>query len=193
LKAFAMTGVLRRLTDDRRRAISKRETERKYEAPSADDTSWLPDLTSVDDIASVAGKGLDELDVEYYDTDGLRLVGPSAGGGPLPVGGAGSPTSRDSRNYLTERKRLIVIAVAVERWAVSPVHPRQRAALLACGLLGTSWTATPGRGPPTYGGALLHQRPVACEGTGERNRCSGQEAQNLPGCRFVEPLGLFSQ
>ncbi|WP_329360731.1 hypothetical protein [Streptomyces sp. NBC_01483] len=70
--------MLRRLTDDRRRAISKRETERKYEAPSANDTSWLPDLTSVDGIASVVGKGLDELDVEYYDTDGLRLVGASA-------------------------------------------------------------------------------------------------------------------
>ena len=29
--------------------------------------------------------------------------------------------------------------------------------------------------------------------TGERNRCSGQAAQNLPGCQFVELLGLFSQ
>ncbi|MFD9659797.1 CYTH and CHAD domain-containing protein [Streptomyces mirabilis] len=57
---------------------TKRETERKYEAPSAKDTSWLPDLTSVDGIASVVGKGLDELDAVYYDTDDLRLVGASA-------------------------------------------------------------------------------------------------------------------
>jgi hypothetical protein len=27
----------------------------------------------------------------------------------------------------------------------------------------------------------------------ERNGCSGQVAQNLPGSRFVEPLGLLSQ
>jgi CHAD domain-containing protein len=57
---------------------TKRETERKYEAPSANDTSWLPDLTSVDGIASVVGKGLDELDAVYYDTDDLRLAGASA-------------------------------------------------------------------------------------------------------------------
>jgi hypothetical protein len=35
----------------------------------------------VDDIASVVGKGLGELEVEYYDTDGLRLVGAS----PVPA------------------------------------------------------------------------------------------------------------
>ncbi|MFE5143746.1 CHAD domain-containing protein [Streptomyces fagopyri] len=57
---------------------SKRETERKYEAPSADDTAWLPDFTSVDGIASVVGEGPDELDAVYYDTDDLRLVGASA-------------------------------------------------------------------------------------------------------------------
>ncbi|MFF1747833.1 CYTH and CHAD domain-containing protein, partial [Streptomyces mirabilis] len=57
---------------------TKRETERKYEVPSAKDTSWLPDLTSVNGIASVVGKGLDELDAVYYDTDDLRLVGASA-------------------------------------------------------------------------------------------------------------------
>ncbi|WP_435850725.1 CYTH domain-containing protein [Streptomyces mirabilis] len=57
---------------------TKRETERKYEAPSAKDTSWLPDLTSVDGIASVVGASLDELDAVYYDTDDLRLVGASA-------------------------------------------------------------------------------------------------------------------
>ncbi|MFJ9821781.1 CHAD domain-containing protein [Streptomyces sp. NPDC101151] len=57
---------------------SQRETERKYAAPSADDTSWLPDLTGVDGIASVVGKGFDELDAVYYDTDDLRLAGASA-------------------------------------------------------------------------------------------------------------------
>ncbi|MCW7940567.1 metal-binding protein [Streptomyces hygroscopicus] len=57
---------------------SKRETERKYEAPSANAASWLPDLTGVDDVVSVVEKGLDELDAVYYDTDDLRLVGASA-------------------------------------------------------------------------------------------------------------------
>ncbi|MFF7129234.1 CHAD domain-containing protein [Streptomyces sp. NPDC016566] len=57
---------------------SKRETERKYEAPSADDTQWLPDLTGVDGIVSVVEKGLDELDAVYYDTVDLRLATASA-------------------------------------------------------------------------------------------------------------------
>ncbi|MEU6260748.1 CYTH and CHAD domain-containing protein [Streptomyces sp. NPDC047043] len=57
---------------------SKRETERKYAAPSADDTSWLPELTGVDGIASVVERGIDELDAVYYDTEDLRLAGASA-------------------------------------------------------------------------------------------------------------------
>lgn len=57
---------------------SKRETERKYEAPSATDTAWLGELTGVDGIASVVERGTDELDAVYYDTDDLRLVGASA-------------------------------------------------------------------------------------------------------------------
>ncbi|MFG2950403.1 CYTH and CHAD domain-containing protein [Streptomyces adustus] len=57
---------------------SKRETERKYDAPSAEDTSWLPDLTEVDGIASVVEKGTDELDAVYWDTADLRLAGASA-------------------------------------------------------------------------------------------------------------------
>ncbi|MGW2823776.1 CYTH and CHAD domain-containing protein [Streptomyces sp. NPDC001443] len=57
---------------------SKRETERKYEAPSAEDTSWLPDLTGVEGIASVVEKGVDELDAVYWDTAGLRLAAASA-------------------------------------------------------------------------------------------------------------------
>lgn len=57
---------------------SQRETERKYEAPSADDTSWLPDLTGTDVIASVVDQGTEDLDAVYYDTDGLRLARASA-------------------------------------------------------------------------------------------------------------------
>jgi len=57
---------------------SQRETERKYEAPSADDTTWLPDLTGVDGIDSVVDQGTAELDAVYYDTDDLRLAGTSA-------------------------------------------------------------------------------------------------------------------
>lgn len=57
---------------------SKRETERKYAAPSADHTSWLPELTGVDGIASVVERGIDELDAVYHDTEDLRLAGASA-------------------------------------------------------------------------------------------------------------------
>ncbi|WP_200812156.1 CYTH and CHAD domain-containing protein [Streptomyces sp. 3213.3] len=57
---------------------SQRETERKYEAPSADDTSWLPDLTGTDGIASVVDQGTADLDAVYYDTDDLRLAATSA-------------------------------------------------------------------------------------------------------------------
>ncbi|MDH6622484.1 CHAD domain-containing protein [Streptomyces sp. LBL] len=59
-------------------AQSTRETERKYEAPTADDTSWLPDLAGVGGIASVADRGTDDLDAVYYDTVDLRLTGASA-------------------------------------------------------------------------------------------------------------------
>ncbi|MEU7057983.1 CYTH and CHAD domain-containing protein [Streptomyces sp. NPDC046197] len=55
-------------------AQSIRETERKYAAPAADDTSWLPDLTGVDPVASVADRGVQDLDAVYYDTDDLRLT-----------------------------------------------------------------------------------------------------------------------
>ncbi len=57
---------------------SIRETERKYEAPSADDTAWLPDLAGVDGIASVVDQDAEDLDAVYYDTDDLRLAGASA-------------------------------------------------------------------------------------------------------------------
>ncbi|MFD4526833.1 CHAD domain-containing protein [Streptomyces sp. NPDC058470] len=57
---------------------SKRETERKYEAPSADDTAWLPDLAGMGGIASVVDQGTEDLDAVYYDTDDLRLAGRSA-------------------------------------------------------------------------------------------------------------------
>ncbi|MEU0075675.1 CYTH and CHAD domain-containing protein [Streptomyces sp. NPDC006332] len=86
-------------------AQSTRETERKYEAPAADDTSWLPDLTDVDAIASVVDRGTDDLDAVYYDTVDLRLVDASA---PLRrrTGGADAgwhlklPLSGDSREEL---------------------------------------------------------------------------------------------
>ncbi|MFJ9906566.1 CHAD domain-containing protein [Streptomyces sp. NPDC101152] len=57
---------------------SQRETERKYEAPPADDTSWLAELTGVAGIASVVDQGTEELDALYYDTEDLRLAGASA-------------------------------------------------------------------------------------------------------------------
>jgi CHAD domain-containing protein len=59
-------------------AQSTRETERKYEAPSPDDTSWLTELTGVDGIESVVERDTEELDAVYYDTDDLRLAGTSA-------------------------------------------------------------------------------------------------------------------
>ncbi|MDG5808960.1 CYTH and CHAD domain-containing protein [Streptomyces ossamyceticus] len=57
---------------------SVQETERKYEIPSSSDTSWLPPLDRVDGVTSVVGRGIEELDAVYYDTDDLRLSGSSA-------------------------------------------------------------------------------------------------------------------
>ena len=81
---------------------SKRETERKYDAPSADDTSWLPELTGVDGIVSVVEQGTDELDAVYHDTEDLRLTGASATlrrrrGGPDAGWHLKLPLSQDSR------------------------------------------------------------------------------------------------
>ncbi|MFJ5262544.1 CHAD domain-containing protein [Streptomyces sp. NPDC088387] len=59
-------------------AKSTQETERKYAAPAADDISWLPDLTGVAPIASLAEGGTQDLDAVYYDTDDLRLTRSSA-------------------------------------------------------------------------------------------------------------------
>ncbi|MGW7206723.1 CYTH and CHAD domain-containing protein [Streptomyces sp. NPDC054837] len=56
---------------------SQQETERKYEAPSADDTTWLPDLAGVGGIVSVVEQGTEDLDAVYYDTVDLRLAGSS--------------------------------------------------------------------------------------------------------------------
>lgn len=53
-------------------AQSIRETERKYTAPT--DISWLPDLTAVEPVATLAESGVHELDAVYYDTDDLRLT-----------------------------------------------------------------------------------------------------------------------
>ncbi|MEU4090007.1 CYTH and CHAD domain-containing protein [Streptomyces aureus] len=57
---------------------SKRETARTYEAPVADDASWLAALSGVEAIESVEERGTDELEAVYYDTDDLRLAGASA-------------------------------------------------------------------------------------------------------------------
>ncbi|WP_052852645.1 CYTH and CHAD domain-containing protein [Streptomyces avicenniae] len=59
-------------------AQSKRETERKYAAPAAGVTSWLPDLTGVKPVVSLADRGVQELDAVYYDTADLRLTRGSA-------------------------------------------------------------------------------------------------------------------
>ncbi|MFJ9251031.1 CYTH domain-containing protein [Streptomyces sp. NPDC101776] len=57
---------------------SIQETERKYDVPSADDTTWLPDLTGVGGVVSVVDQGTQDLDAVYHDTDDLRLAGASA-------------------------------------------------------------------------------------------------------------------
>ncbi|MFD1276411.1 CHAD domain-containing protein [Streptomyces kaempferi] len=81
---------------------SKREVERKYEAPSADDTAWLPDLTGVGGIESVVDQGTQDLDAVYYDTDDLRLASTAATlrrrtGGTDAGWHLKLPLSRDSR------------------------------------------------------------------------------------------------
>ncbi len=53
---------------------STRETERKYVAPPGNDISWLPELTGVDRVASLAEHATQELDAVYYDTEDLRLA-----------------------------------------------------------------------------------------------------------------------
>lgn len=57
---------------------SKRETERKYAAPSAGDTAWLRELTGVDGVVSVVERGSEDLDAVYHDTEDLRLADASA-------------------------------------------------------------------------------------------------------------------
>lgn len=53
---------------------STRETERKYAAPPGNDISWLPELTEVHRVASLAEHATQELDAVYYDTEDLRLA-----------------------------------------------------------------------------------------------------------------------
>ncbi|MFF4357329.1 CHAD domain-containing protein [Streptomyces sp. NPDC001604] len=81
---------------------SKRETERKYDAPSAEDASWLPELTGVGGIAAVVEGGTDDLDAVYHDTEDLRLARASATlrrrtGGPDAGWHLKLPLSQDSR------------------------------------------------------------------------------------------------
>ncbi|MET9736306.1 CYTH and CHAD domain-containing protein [Streptomyces sp. NPDC006458] len=56
---------------------SMRETERKYEVPSSEDISWLPELERLDGVTRVADSHSEELDAVYYDTEDLRLLGSS--------------------------------------------------------------------------------------------------------------------
>ncbi len=51
-------------------AATVREVETKFE-PTGD--GGIPDLTALDEIASVAGPETQELDATYFDTDGLAL------------------------------------------------------------------------------------------------------------------------
>ncbi|MGW0969909.1 CYTH and CHAD domain-containing protein [Streptomyces sp. NPDC002516] len=53
---------------------SRRETERKYVASPGNDISWLPELTGVGRVASLAEHATQELDAVYYDTEDLRLA-----------------------------------------------------------------------------------------------------------------------
>ncbi|MHA5049421.1 CYTH and CHAD domain-containing protein [Streptomyces sp. SD15] len=55
-------------------ADTKREIERKYEAPAAGE---LPDLTGVSGVSGVVDKGVAELDATYYDTADQRLAAAS--------------------------------------------------------------------------------------------------------------------
>ena len=55
-------------------AETKREIERKYEAPVADEGFRLPDLSGVAGVSAVIDKGVVDLDAVYYDTADQRLA-----------------------------------------------------------------------------------------------------------------------
>ncbi|MFE4250754.1 CHAD domain-containing protein [Streptomyces sp. NPDC056910] len=55
-------------------AETKREIERKYEAPVADEGFGLPDLSHVAGVSAVIDKGVVDLDAVYYDTADQRLA-----------------------------------------------------------------------------------------------------------------------
>ncbi|MFB8269502.1 CHAD domain-containing protein [Streptomyces sp. NPDC055955] len=55
-------------------AETKREIERKYEAPVADEGFGLPDLSRVAGVSAVIDKGVVDLDAVYYDTVDQRLA-----------------------------------------------------------------------------------------------------------------------
>jgi CHAD domain-containing protein len=55
-------------------AETKREIERKYEAPVADEGFGLPDLRHVAGVSAVIDKGVVDLDAVYYDTADQRLA-----------------------------------------------------------------------------------------------------------------------
>ncbi|MCP3754598.1 CYTH and CHAD domain-containing protein [Streptomyces sp. TBY4] len=54
-------------------AVSTLETERKYESAS-DDCSWPQSLAGLDGVVSLVGRGTQDLEAVYYDTDDLRLT-----------------------------------------------------------------------------------------------------------------------
>ncbi|MFF2471285.1 CHAD domain-containing protein [Streptomyces sp. NPDC058066] len=55
-------------------AETKREIERKYEAPVTDEGFGLPDLSRVAGVSAVIDKGVVDLDAVYYDTVDQRLA-----------------------------------------------------------------------------------------------------------------------
>ncbi|MEU6663771.1 CYTH and CHAD domain-containing protein [Streptomyces sp. NPDC046821] len=58
-------------------AETKREIERKYEAPEAGESFVLPDLSNVSGVEAVVDRGVVDLDAVYYDTLDQRLAAAS--------------------------------------------------------------------------------------------------------------------
>ncbi|MGV9254613.1 CYTH and CHAD domain-containing protein [Streptomyces sp. NPDC003697] len=113
-------------------AQSTRETELTYEVPAADDAGWLPDLTAVHPVASLADRGIRELDAVYYDADDLRLArsaatlrrrtgGPDEGWHlklPLPDG-----SREEIRAPLSEEVPAELRDLALSRTRGAPLRP----------------------------------------------------------------------
>ncbi|MEU1515682.1 CHAD domain-containing protein [Streptomyces sp. NPDC005811] len=91
-------------------ADTKQGTGRKYEAPSAEDTTWLPDLTGVGPIVNVVDRGTEDLDAVYYDTDDLRL--------PVPRPCSGRGRAEPTDTALHEARK----AAKKTRYATEPAR-----------------------------------------------------------------------